>query len=63
MSDPVDYSLVSPSVMDDPMAAFAELRAKCPVHHGQDLGVPLYHDFAVPGGPQGAHRPGALVES
>jgi cytochrome P450 len=36
------YSPVEPHVLDDPASAYAELRARCPVHRTDDLGRPLY---------------------
>jgi cytochrome P450 len=39
---PLDYSPIDPAVMADPAAAYARLRAECPVHRTDALGRPLY---------------------
>jgi len=38
----VAYSPIAPEVLEDPAAAYAKLRAECPVHRSDDLGRPLY---------------------
>jgi len=38
----VDYSPVAPHVLEDPAAAYAELRARCPVHRAEVMGQTLY---------------------
>lgn len=40
--DPRDYSPTHPAVLEDPAAAYAVLRAQCPVHRTDALGRPLY---------------------
>jgi cytochrome P450 len=38
----VDYAPTHADVLDDPAAAYARLRAECPVHRTDELGRPLY---------------------
>ena len=38
----LEYSPTHPDVLDDPAAAYARLRAECPVHRSEALGRPLY---------------------
>jgi cytochrome P450 len=38
----MDYSPTHPDVLDDPAAAYARLRAECPVHRTEAVGRPLY---------------------
>jgi cytochrome P450 len=39
--DHIDYSPVAPHVLEDPASAYAELRARCPVHHTEVNGLSL----------------------
>ncbi len=47
-SEPGEYSPVAAHVLDDPAAAFADLRARCPVHLSNDFAEPLYSIAATP---------------
>ena len=38
----VEYTPIAPEVLEDPAAAYAVLRAQCPIHRSDDLGRPLY---------------------
>lgn len=40
--DPVDYDPVSADTLEDPMPAYARLRAECPVHRHDGLERPMY---------------------
>ena len=38
----VDYDPLSPATLDDPFAAYAELRERCPVHHHEGFTPPFW---------------------
>ena len=42
IATPVAYDPQSPEVLADPFPAYAELRARCPLHRTDQFGHPLY---------------------